>query len=152
MQTAARRIDDPASVDDDSEGTATPEAGGKLVSAVTLIMTDVSARRIFQSGHFLLTHPNTGRVVDYPAQKQMIVQRRDFTALVGFCGIAHTGREWVPEWIVEQLRATPPRRLPRGLLDATEVRREMAGQVSAALPGHYFLGRGVCEFQNRPSY
>src|SRR5437867_5623663 len=70
-------------------------------------MTYVSKRRIFQSGDFLLTNPLTGRTLDYPAQKQIIVQRFGWAALVGFCGIAHTGREWVPEWIVQQLRATP---------------------------------------------
>lgn len=71
-------------------------------------MTHVSKRRIFQSGDFRLTHARTGRDIDYWAQKQIIVQRFGWTALVGFCGIAHTGREFVPEWIVQQLRATPP--------------------------------------------
>jgi hypothetical protein len=74
---------------------------------VTLIMTHVSQRRIFQSGDFRLTDARTGRDIDYWAQKQIIVQRFEWTALVGFCGIAHTGLEYVPEWIVEQLRATP---------------------------------------------
>jgi hypothetical protein len=70
-------------------------------------MTHVSQRRIFQSGDFRLTDAQTGQNIDYWAQKQIIVQRFGWTALVGFCGIAHTGREYVPEWIVRQLRATP---------------------------------------------
>ena len=74
---------------------------------MTLIMTHVSQRRIFQSGDFRLTHARTGNPLDYWAQKQIIVQRITWTSLVGFCGIAHTGHEFVPEWIVEQLRALP---------------------------------------------
>jgi tetratricopeptide (TPR) repeat protein len=74
---------------------------------MTLIITHVSQRRIFQSGDFRLTDARTGQQIDYWAQKQIIVQRSGWTALVGFCGIAHTGREYVPEWIVQQLRATP---------------------------------------------
>ena len=76
-------------------------------SRVTLIITHVGPRRIFQSGDFRLTHARTGVPVDYLAQKQIFVQRWGWTALVGFCGIAHTGREYVPEWIVQQLQATP---------------------------------------------
>jgi Tfp pilus assembly protein PilF len=79
----------------------------KLSRPVTLIMTYASPRRIFQSGDFRLTNPRLGYVFDYPAQKQIFVQRFDWTALVGFCGIAHTGNEWVPEWIVGQLRMIP---------------------------------------------
>lgn len=70
-------------------------------------MTHIARRRIFQSGDFRLTDRRTGEIIDYKAQKQIIVQRFRWTALVGFCGIAHTGREYVPEWIVRQLRATP---------------------------------------------
>jgi Tfp pilus assembly protein PilF len=72
---------------------------------MTLIMTYATPRRIFQSGDFRLTSPRTGEIFDYKAQKQIIVQRFRWTALVGFCGVAHTGREYVPEWIVRQLRA-----------------------------------------------
>lgn len=75
---------------------------------MTLIITHVSQRRIFQSGDFRLTDARNGQQIDYWAQKQIIVQRFGWTALVGFCGVAHTGREYVPEWIVEQLRATSP--------------------------------------------
>jgi Flp pilus assembly protein TadD len=74
---------------------------------VTLIITHLTRRRIFQSGDFRLTDRRTGDVFDYEAQKQVIVQRSGWTALVGFCGVAHTGHEPVPEWIVRQLRATP---------------------------------------------
>jgi len=74
---------------------------------MTLIMTHVSQRRIFQSGDFRLTDSRTGKDLDYWAQKQIIVQRSRWTALVGFCGIAHTGRQYVPEWVVQQLRGTP---------------------------------------------
>jgi len=70
-------------------------------------MTHLTRRRIFQSGDFRLTDRRTGRVFDYEAQKQVIVQRFRWTALVGFCGVAHTGREPVPEWIVRQLQAIP---------------------------------------------
>jgi tetratricopeptide (TPR) repeat protein len=71
-------------------------------------MTHVSQRRIFQSGDFRLTDPRTGQEIDYWAQKQIIVQRFKWTALIGFCGIAHTGREYVPEWIAQQLRELAP--------------------------------------------
>src|SRR4051794_34411824 len=69
-------------------------------------MTYLSRRRIYQSGDFRLTNPRDGRSLDYWAQKQIIIQRFQWMALVGFCGIAHTGREWVPDWIVQQLQAT----------------------------------------------
>jgi Flp pilus assembly protein TadD len=74
---------------------------------LTLIITHLTRRRIFQSGDFRLTDPRTGDIFDYKAQKQIIVQRFGWTALIGFCGVAHTGREPVPEWIVRQLQAIP---------------------------------------------
>jgi hypothetical protein len=74
---------------------------------VTLIMTHLTGRRIYQSGDFRLTDRRTGQVFDYRAQKQIIVQRLGWTALAGFCGVAHTAREPVPEWIVRQLRLIP---------------------------------------------
>jgi tetratricopeptide (TPR) repeat protein len=70
---------------------------------MTLIITHVSQRRIFQSGDFRLTDYRTGALIDYWAQKQIIVQRQKWNALVGFCGIAHTGKEYVPDWIVARL-------------------------------------------------
>lgn len=70
-------------------------------------MTHLTPRRIFQSGDFRLTNGLTGKPLDYWAQKQIIVQRFGWTALVGFCGIANTGVVSVPAWVVEQLRATP---------------------------------------------
>jgi hypothetical protein len=73
---------------------------------VTLIITYVSPRRIFQCGDFRLT--GGARTIDYRAQKQIIVQRFRWTALVGFCGAAHTGKEYVPVWIVDRLRETRP--------------------------------------------
>lgn len=75
---------------------------------MTLIITHLARRRILQSGDFLLTDRRTGEGIEYRAQKQIIVQRFRWTALVGFCGVAHTGREYVPEWIVRQLAAVPP--------------------------------------------
>ena len=60
---------------------------------------DLSVRRL------RLTDARTGREIDYWAQKQIIVEHFDRAALVGFYGIVHTGRQYVPEWIVQQLRA-----------------------------------------------
>jgi Tfp pilus assembly protein PilF len=74
---------------------------------MSLVMTHVSARRIFQSGDFRLTDAETGKLVDAWAQKEIVVQRLGWTALVGFCGVATTGSRPVPDWIAARLRELP---------------------------------------------
>jgi Tfp pilus assembly protein PilF len=75
---------------------------------MTLNITYLSPRVIYQSGDFRLTDTNTGRPLDYWAQKQIIVSRFDWAALVAFCGAAHTGQEYVPEWIANQVGSINP--------------------------------------------
>jgi Tfp pilus assembly protein PilF len=75
---------------------------------MTLNITYLSPRVIYQSGDFRLTDTNTGKPLDYWAQKQIIVSRFDWAALVAFCGAAHTGQEYVPEWIANQVASINP--------------------------------------------
>jgi hypothetical protein len=87
-------------------------------------MTHVSQRRTFQSGDFRLTDARTGRDIDYWAQKQIIVQRFEWTALVGFCGIAHTGREYVPSGSLSSYAHLP---MPRSKISSPDFGRQRSG-------------------------
>jgi Tfp pilus assembly protein PilF len=74
--------------------------------SMTLNITCLARRVIFQSGDFRLTDAGDGSVIDYPIQKQLVVSRFEWTALVAFCGVAHTGDEYVADWLVRQVQST----------------------------------------------
>jgi hypothetical protein len=74
---------------------------------VTLNITSLAHTRIYQSGDFRLTDPRTGKELDRWEQKQIVVSRAHWTALLAYCGEAHTGSEYVSEWMLAMRRPTP---------------------------------------------
>src|SRR5579884_3884248 len=69
------------------------------LTKVTLNITLVSRKVIYQSGDYRLTDMRTLRPLDFMAQKQILLNRFGWSAVVAFAGVGHTGRIDVAEWL-----------------------------------------------------
>jgi tetratricopeptide (TPR) repeat protein len=74
---------------------------------VTLNVTLATRAAIYQTGDFRLTNTTTGKYEDYSAQKQVLVQRYDWTALVAFAGVGSVGKLSVSGWLAGQIAKIP---------------------------------------------
>ncbi len=74
---------------------------------MTLNITLATRRVIYQMGDFRVTDTTTGEYKDHIAQKQVQIQRFDWSALVSFAGVGSVGNLSVSNWLAEQLRKLP---------------------------------------------
>jgi hypothetical protein len=69
---------------------------------MTLNITLVTNRCIYQSADYRLTDVRTGHTRDFETQKIVLTGRYDWTATVCFSGVGHTGTIDVGKWLAER--------------------------------------------------
>lgn len=74
---------------------------------MTLNVTLATRKVIYQMGDFRLTNLITHKYEDRTAQKQILVQRFDWTALVAFAGVGRTRNLSVSDWLAEKVSNIP---------------------------------------------
>jgi hypothetical protein len=74
---------------------------------VTLNITVATRKVIYQMGDFRLTNTKTGKYEDRTAQKQVQIQKFDWSALVSFAGVGSVGTLNVSNWLAEQIGKIP---------------------------------------------
>jgi hypothetical protein len=74
---------------------------------MTLNITILTRRAIYQSGDFRLLYTATGRWNDYTAQKQVLINRSSWSAVVAFAGVGETIQIKVTDWLAAQIAAIP---------------------------------------------
>jgi Tfp pilus assembly protein PilF len=74
---------------------------------VTLNITVATRKVIYQMGDFRLTNTISGKYEDRTAQKQVQVQKFDWSALVSFAGVGSVGNLNVSDWLAEQIGKIP---------------------------------------------
>ena len=70
---------------------------------MTLNITVATRKVIYQMGDFRLTNTITGKHEDRTAQKQVQIQKFDWSALVSFAGVGSVGNLNVSNWLAEQI-------------------------------------------------
>lgn len=79
----------------------------EVMSRMTLNISFVTPKALYQSSDFRLTNPVTGERILRRGHKSVLVNRFDWSALVCFMGIAHTGRLDTSDWLGRTVNDVP---------------------------------------------
>src|SRR5262245_6579257 len=88
-----------------------------LERTMTLNITVVTPRCIFQSVDFRVTDIRTGKWVDFETQKLTLVNAFRWSATVCFSGVGRTHQLNVGEWLAERVAAIDPAGTFEDLID-----------------------------------
>jgi tetratricopeptide (TPR) repeat protein len=99
---------------------------------MTLVLTVVSPKVIYQSADYRLTDMTTGETRDFDTQKVFIVNTFRWSATIGFAGVGSTRNVDVATWVAEAIAAVNHDDPIENLLDSLLA----ADQWLAPLPPH----------------
>ena len=111
---------------------------------MSLSITLVSPKIIYQSADFRLTDLRTGQPWDFISQKSIPVNRWRWNALVSFVGIGHTQQIDVAEWVASRINNIGQdadfTELPNALIEADEWLRDLPGRHAHTFTLAAFVG------------